>query len=458
MALRHQFFTQTTFAMRRPRLKADFYADFSKGLPATIPAAIGLIQDNYHFSLIQCTIEALGGKIEHTEVYSTENKLGYNTIFTRDFGIVLYDKKLLIVPDQKFEVIHNARNILLKFVQDYQFKLITVENTFFEGGNVVYSPRKKIIFHGTNCHPRASFEAQVEKNLEATLKPYDIGVVGIKLSDEILAQAQLRKEYFYHLDLFIHLVLDEKNNERVVILNKKILAPESQKLLEKLFGNDLIDLQYKGYLSAPCKLNMVEVEGPEGKHFVCPSLPESLILKLKEQGVNVITPQMLNSRSKFFNPLLAKTVCKKLLARGFLNVEEKTLTTQVPVTFSPFYCDGGTPLPINFAFRYFPIPLPEKGFTFEMHDGGPHCFTLEVNKQLCSFQKVLEHEKRSEYVASYPPSRPFPLTRQAEMDESDCCKMMVTCCLTNTLGFFKKVMSTFSSGPRNDENLRIKKS
>lgn len=93
-------FRQTTYAMRRPCFSIGHTFTAETATEENKAAVAQLIQDTYHFALLQSTIEAAGGITHDTVEYSvaaTSTDCA-NSIFTRDFAILIPDKNALLVP------------------------------------------------------------------------------------------------------------------------------------------------------------------------------------------------------------------------------------------------------------------------------------------------------------------------------------------------------------------------
>ena len=172
----------------------------------------------------------------------------------------------------------------------------------------------------------------------------------------------------------MHLLTDG----RLIILNKKMLSSESSKQLEDIFGNKFIDLNYEDYMSSPCLMNLLGVPSGLGTKYISTPLPGKVLAALKKHSVDVITAEMLDSRSVIFDPDLATHVSFFLTRNGFLNVDSKKLLQVIPKNKNPLYYDDGKPIPSSVYEQYYISRYPTNFFTFEYYKGGPHCLTLEV--------------------------------------------------------------------------------
>lgn len=192
-----------------------------------------LIRD-YHLAIFKATLKSLA-----CEVVEISPDSFFHYAYLRDRAVLLHDKKLIILPqdDDKMFSVEMAKKLHEKTGYSYRF----IENTYFEGGNVIYASQKKLLFHGIDpdghyghgkngplfyATPREEYykidPKKTNQLLQNELAQHQIMVKGLGLNPEVLSynSGRVLKNYYFHLDCFMHLLPDG----RLIILNKKILS------------------------------------------------------------------------------------------------------------------------------------------------------------------------------------------------------------------------------------------
>jgi hypothetical protein len=228
---------------------------------------------------------------------------------------------------------------------------VAIENSYFEGGNLIYLPEHKILLHGDTpdgyyfspdklsaeevCYCSPIEPKETTRQLSKQLLPFNIRTYGLETNPiftvrnattKTLAAYYLR---YYHLDCFMHLLPDG----RLLILNKKILSDASSNMLKAILGDKLIDLAYEEYLEKPVILNLVAVTRQDSPKITLISnrLPEEIIYKLEQLNLTVITPDTLQSSSARYNQEFSYRVKKALEAAGYMLDDKHDLLSSLPI-------------------------------------------------------------------------------------------------------------------------------
>lgn len=364
------------FIMSAPKVHVEY-----KNSPEKINDIKIIKSTHYHFSFIAATIEAIQGKVLDMASYREVNDDLENlqSSFSRDFAITLEDKRVILIPSDYLDF-NDTAGMLWEISKRYHLQLVNVPGSYFEGGNALYAAKEKVLLHGR--HPAGGYRMsyrgfyfvpiiETEERLTNALKSFDIKLVSVHLSAEILSRESLYCFYFYHLDVFMSYI-----DGRLFILNKKILAPTSCKELENIFGERFIDLQYEKYLSEPCFINILAVSNASGTKYLCTNIPAEVAAAFKKYGLEIITADMLDSESANFNFELACKVAAKLSEKGYKNVNRLKLTTEVPEYGNQFFFENGEPF-LDSTENIHAIPAEK--FTFNYCGGGPRCLTMSIN-------------------------------------------------------------------------------
>jgi hypothetical protein len=301
------------------------------------------LQKHFRREMIVATLEELGTQVDFiTNVESPITSRSSNfrkvtrrdCLFIRDPIFTFHDKELIIICEKMLE---DAQYILPSLPNHY--KQLFISSVYFEGGNIIYSPKSKLLFHGINpCgFYRCSQDIQqydfnphvTNKELGKILKEYNIAVYGLGLHRNILAARMTGRDpasyQYYHLDCFMSCLPDN----RILILNMEILCPKSQSLLRENF--EIIDLKYENYIREAFIPNTLCI-GTSDNYTVIFShrLPEKCKVILDVHQIKYITPSTLESREKDFDVVFSEKVANNLQQKGFETVTALNLGQEVP--------------------------------------------------------------------------------------------------------------------------------
>jgi hypothetical protein len=170
---------------------------------------------------------------------------------------VLDDIKLILVPKGYIEE-RELAEIMQFILKNSDYKLVEVEGSFFEGGNIHYLPEEKVLLHGLDpvggyLDENREFRVDPKKTneqLAKVLKPYNIKVVGVEIDKYTHGQD------YYHLDCYTQPLVDG----RFAVLNMKMLTDTSRKELETILKDKLLDLKYSKYNWNPVLFNLVGIQ------------------------------------------------------------------------------------------------------------------------------------------------------------------------------------------------------
>lgn len=383
---------QQTFVMRSLSYPADEVKKLD-GSNEGAGYAFGFVYSDYHFALIKACIVAAGGNVLDAHKIAKQSSKKDNNPFTRDYAVALeYDaNKILLIP-KDFTKAMDSSEVLSFIPKHSEYKLIEVEKSYFEGGNIFFIPQYKLFIHGANpvgdYHKYVSDYKENDQRMQAALKTLDINFISIELSDTIKLKNKLWTEYYYHLDCFMQFLPDG----RLIILNKKMLSPESCKKLEEIFKDKFIDLQYENYMEKPVLLNFIFLQNEKGNIIVSPSLPESVVNALAWLNLRVFTPNVLNPTDNNYDKFFCERVAAILKAEGFEDVDPTKLLTYIPRK-KEYLLNNGEKLTDknlkDLASGYMcrgasmsEIVARGNLFNFRIQFGGPHCLTLEFNGDL----------------------------------------------------------------------------
>ena len=371
----------------------------------TIDRGYSIIK-HFRRETIIAVLESLGAKIEfitnvESPIISTSSMFNKTTrrdcVFIRDPIFTLHDKELIIICNK---MMNDSQYILPSLPHHY--KKLFLSNSYFEGGNMIYSPQSKILFHGST--PGGFYKQSVHPNqydtnneLNTVLKDYDISVYGLALHSKVFNQScgiNPSNNEYYHLDCFMTCLPDNK----ILILNMNILCPESQEFLREHF--EIIDMKYENYIYEAFIPNPLCI-GTSKNYTVIFSyrLPENCKIILNVHNINFITPSSLDHREKDFDILFAEKVAINLQKKGFESANALSLGHQVPKNMEGYIFEDGSyggPTYYDKACGAYGLPLNEyysqndgyckpKGVInqstcFQIgHSGGIHCATLEKN-------------------------------------------------------------------------------
>ncbi|WP_345195800.1 hypothetical protein [Kistimonas scapharcae] len=146
-------------------------------------------------------------------------------------------------------------------------------DSHMDGGNVIYSTMRQLLLHGNNF--AAQFEGgdprciQATRELEIKMQIVGVRVIGIDTNIRFYKLAIRRT--FFHLDCFMHLLPDE----RLLVMNKKLLTNESFERLKHEWGDDLIDLAcpLTDIKTIP-PMNLFSFESAEGTIIISNNVPD----------------------------------------------------------------------------------------------------------------------------------------------------------------------------------------
>jgi N-dimethylarginine dimethylaminohydrolase len=357
----------------------------------TIDRGYSIIK-HFRRETIKAVLESLGVKIEYiTNVESPiisrssmfEKVTRRDCVFIRDPIFTFHDKELIIICDK---MINDSQYILPSLPHNY--KKLFLKNSYFEGGNMLYSPKSKMLFHGStpggfykqSAHPN---QYDTNNELNKVLKEYDISVYGLELHSKIRYNSSgispANNEY-YHLDCFMTCLPDNK----ILILNMDILCPESQAFLREHF--EIIDMKYENYIHEAFIPNPLCIGTPENYTVLFSyRLPEKCKVLLNIHQIKFITPSTLESREKDFDAVFAEKVAKNLQEKGFESANALNIGLSVPKNMNGYvFQDGkgkGHPNYYDGALGAYGLPLNEY---YSQNDG--YCKSKGVINQSTCFQ------------------------------------------------------------------------
>jgi hypothetical protein len=360
------------------------------------PSTIGEeLIESYQKLLLKETLRVVGSEvliIKDSEVSSEEpvvKELGYP--FVRDPVIALADQKLLIYTEGNIPF--GALDIIAQIQEHTDYDLIQIKNAYFEGGNTIYSSRKKIFLHGlepVGNYFEANFCHKMDpeltnESLKKTLAPRGISVHGLELNPIFNRRKNriVHANYYYHLDCFMQVLPSGK----ILILNKNILSDASRNKMEELFGEDFIDLAYPEYLTSPILFNFIAVQKLNQIVLISSRLPESILRSLYQIDLTVITPDILDPGSLAYDGVFSSQVALLLNQEGYATATGDNLTSHVPKNIHGYYLDNGFALPPDLRDvalgehgesldAYYSEPKNKVSFTLRC--GGCHCLVSDV--------------------------------------------------------------------------------
>lgn len=369
--------------------------------------------------------------------YDPEKNVYYKicrpNIFTRDLvvplpgNIMIYPKKY---PGPKiFNTGFIASKQAIKSLTS-NFQYIPIENSFFEGGNLILMPYQGKYFLLHNLDPLASkyidprkvkkiFEdpnqmnndidkivyridpKETSKKIQNEISQLNIEVVDINIDIAFLKETSSAFQV-YHLDCFMQVIAD-----RLFILNKKLLTKASQEKLISLFGNKFIDLEIplsKNYEST--LFNLVTLGEGDNIVVVAPLLDSLIVNSLEKHGISVITPNTLNPKKPQYNKDFSGKVAKRLQEMGYHTATESNLLTPLLENTNGYDLEDGSHLDLSFfQDKGVFIPrlrnIPHIFFVnnFLLGSGGPHCLTLQINTSVSNLSMFQSENKESATIS-----------------------------------------------------------
>lgn len=340
---------------------------------------------SYQHALLQATLRAVGGEV--VVIPDTASPEDVQFDFVRDPVVVLPDQNLMLYTSEN---IHHGAMDILDEGKKLGYVAEKIEDAYFEGGNIFYSCTKKVLLHGMDptgyyITPKGNYKIEPEKTNEALsrkLSLRDISVIGLALHPDIKHSPDLRNKY-YHLDCFMQLLPDG----RVIILNKDILSQVSQEKMQKIFGNDFIDLGYSAYRTEPILFNFISIQKNDGIYLLASHLPLCIIESLQHLKLKVITSQMLDSTRSTYHKDIAEKVALILQKEGYETVNAENLARCIPKNIRGYAVDDGMILPPDEKDKaYFVENISldvsfiqtYRSYGFDFGDGGPHCLTTDL--------------------------------------------------------------------------------
>lgn len=375
----------------------------------------------YHHAIFKATLLAAG--INLVELPTACSRV-YR--YPRDPALILHPHRLILTTKdnirddcmdiveemKKYDYEHIKINDADFEVKKYHYEHIEINDAYFEGGNIIFDPKikKGTFFHGMDTEATGYFKdntnsrfiippQQTNQQLKSQLHKYGFEVHGLTLADRMLSKlegfhvpAAFKKSwniadsatsykpagFYYHLDCFMQLLPDG----RLMILNKKILSEESQKLLEKIYGDGLIDLAYEDYDKNPIFLNFIATIKDKNNKIVIisPTLPSSLFYKLNLLGFTVITPDCLRPESEYYNKVFTSRVASHLKEMGFETSEATTLLTKLVVCSKGYLSDDSQYYFVKKSSitQVHHEHYSKQELNFCVDVGGPHCLTNDL--------------------------------------------------------------------------------
>lgn len=361
------------------------------------------LRRDYHLALFKASIKALNCDVVEIEAnasysdYKNISRIDYP--YVRDPAVVFHDKHLIISTygNEKYR----SKDIIKKIKKMTGYMHWSINNAYFEGGNLFYVPSLEVVLHG--IHPGGHYAkksklefltsqpedyykvdpVQTNQRLKKILGLRGIDVLGLALHPDVLTydNSETREHFYYHLDCFMQVMPDG----RLIILNKKILSEADQLRLQHLFGDKFIDLAYPDYLTNPVIFNFIAIPNEDSFTLISPTLPDSVLEGLAKLGLSLITPESLDAEHARYDKEHAKKVAEILRSEGYVDANAVNLATHLAPNIHGYRLDNGKRL--NFAkienmgkkmSDKMDNCYRKKGISFVYGGGGPHCFTTEI--------------------------------------------------------------------------------
>lgn len=214
------------------------------------------------------------------------------------------------------------------------YQVVNVKGAYFEGGNLVYVPSKKLLIHGANPVGQYETERMERDNfgrsypqrcwkvapdvtcaqLAKTLSPYGITVIDIHCSA-------------YHLDLALNCLPDGR-----VLGATQHFSPEAMSELRTHLGGLLVEINADKSSYASIHLNALTIQCGRVTYviahpFMSPSPAydadrEVFYTKMMDEGIIPVTAECLFSESPLYWPELTERVSMRLKEKGHPSLDE----------------------------------------------------------------------------------------------------------------------------------------
>ncbi len=376
---------------------------------------------DYHLALFKASIKALNGGVVDitTNVpyadYASIPHVGY--LYVRDPVLILHDKRLVI--STYGNEYYRSQDIIKKVRKITGYQHFSIDNAYFEGGNMFYVPSLKVVLHGLApgghygkkeskknflTYKREDYykfdPSQTNIRLKKALNHHGVNVIGLELHPDVIHydKSKVREHFYYHLDCFMQVMPDG----RLIILNKKILSGYDQIALQNLFGDKFIDLSYPDYLTNPIIFNFIAIPNEDDFTLISPTLPESVLASLSKLGLSLITPESLDPKHERYHKEHAKRVAEILKSEGHVDASATNLATHLAININGYRFKNGKELSfddIDSLGKKMSCKLDDcysnQKISFVYGLGGPHCFTTEIIPskpvRVCNTKKVKQN-------------------------------------------------------------------
>ncbi|GFS25039.1 hypothetical protein ElyMa_001677700 [Elysia marginata] len=310
-----------------------------------------------------------------------------NEVFIRDPLLLFNDQTKIVAVYSK--IYESDKKTIVDTVKDTPgcpaIDIIRLDSSM-DGGNVIYSAERKLLLHGDNAVENYKEDdlrcTEVSRELKDKLFKYGIDVLGVRLNRKLYPVTIKNK--FFHLDLVMHSL----PNGIFLVLNKKLFAPGSFELLEKVLGESLVDLQCSltDIKNLP-PMNLVSFVDKDGVVIISNNIRDELLEKLSAFG-KVITINTLDSRSLRYDEVLSQKVAMYLSSIGYKDINASTLLQALPCRLSYLVRVDEEYQRIDYEKYYHEVmsnlsSSPDQVLSDSQLDffttGGPHCLTQNVS-------------------------------------------------------------------------------
>lgn len=359
------------------------------------------LRRDYHLALFRASIKALNcdvveiGSIAPYSKYAFTPHVSY--LYVRDPVLMLHDKHLVISTYGNES--YRSRDIIKKVREITGYQHWSINNTYFEGGNMFYIPSLQTVLHGLapgghygkrDCKKKFLQSrredyykvdpAETNRRLNKIFNRMGIDIMGLDLHPDVLTynKSKVREHFYYHLDCFMQVLPDG----RLIILNKKILSEYDQMRLQRLFGDKFIDLAYSDYLTKPVIFNFIAIPNEDNFTLISPTLPDSVLENLSKLGLSLITPESLDAEHERYNKEHAERVADILKSEGYVEADATNLATHLSRNIYGYRLENGKSLSLEKLEKKMFYQLDDcyrnQPISFVYGAGGPHCFTTEI--------------------------------------------------------------------------------
>lgn len=259
-----------------------------------------------NWEILKACIEFCGGEVITLEASfnydigespkDKEQKDSCKEVFVRDPLFIIPEKHVAFAPEASSLPDQIRLLGILTKLPEHKY-IIEQVPAFFEGGNLLYSPKHNIIFQGREIPETSEDKCEIgtEESRSLLERHSGISVIPVEISPKHIDKV-------YHLDLMMSIL---PNGEALVI--KDFLTKKSLENVKKIFGADnVIEIPFTNGVANPA--NLISV----GNNLVMPSCSDALYINLRDKGYNVITP-----KSVTIDNILSKFVISRLQQKGY---------------------------------------------------------------------------------------------------------------------------------------------